>query len=44
MVEPLHDKHKISYCEYDKLKINSVIRKENIIGFQFHPEKSGESV
>jgi glutamine amidotransferase len=31
----------ISYVDYG-IKINAIIAKENIIGLQFHPEKSGE--
>lgn len=31
----------IAYVDYG-IKINSIITKENIVGLQFHPEKSGE--
>jgi glutamine amidotransferase len=31
------------YADYSNLKIPAIISNENIIGFQFHPEKSGKS-
>lgn len=34
-----NNKHTIGYISY-KNKIPSIVRKDNIIGFQFHPEKS----
>ena len=33
----------IAKCNYGGLQINSVIKKDNIIGCQFHPEKSGKA-
>ena len=33
----------ISKCNYGGLQINSIIKKNNIIGCQFHPEKSGKA-
>ncbi len=32
----------LAYAEYGS-KINSIVAKENIVGVQFHPEKSGEA-
>ncbi|MBI9012245.1 MAG: imidazole glycerol phosphate synthase subunit HisH [Clostridiales bacterium] len=32
----------IAYAEYD-VKVPSVVKKDNILGFQFHPEKSGDA-
>lgn len=32
----------ISYCDYGDLQVSSVVAKDNVIGCQFHPEKSGE--
>lgn len=32
----------ISYCEYGGLKIPAMVRRNNVIGAQFHPEKSGD--
>ena len=31
----------VAYAEYEK-KIPSIVRKDNVYGLQFHPEKSGE--
>ena len=31
----------LAYCEYDK-DITAMVAKENVMGCQFHPEKSGE--
>ena len=33
----------ITYSYYGGLKIPGIVRKNNIIGMQFHPEKSGET-
>lgn len=33
----------LAYCEYEGLIIPAVIKRENITGFQFHPEKSSKS-
>ena len=32
----------IAYCEYGGEKITAIVAKENVMGCQFHPEKSGE--
>lgn len=32
----------VAYSYYGGLKIPGIVRKDNIIGMQFHPEKSGE--
>jgi imidazole glycerol-phosphate synthase subunit HisH len=41
-VETESPSHLLSYCEYGGHKISSVIRKNEIYGCQFHPEKSGD--
>ena len=35
------NKELVAYAEYEK-KIPAIVRKDNIYGLQFHPEKSGE--
>ena len=32
----------VCYTEYGNVQIPAIVRKENVIGCQFHPEKSGE--
>lgn len=36
------DQELIAYCEYGGEKITAIVAKENVMGCQFHPEKSGE--
>lgn len=43
MAIPDNNKHILAQCDYEGLPICAAVRKENIIGCQFHPEKSAES-
>lgn len=36
------DDELIAYCEYGGQKVTAMVAKENVMGCQFHPEKSGE--
>lgn len=40
--KPDNDDHILSYTEYADIKYASSVLKNNITGYQFHPEKSGE--
>ncbi|MBF0613143.1 MAG: imidazole glycerol phosphate synthase subunit HisH [Magnetococcales bacterium] len=41
MANPHHSSHRLADCQYNGIAISAVIAKENILGCQFHPEKSG---
>ena len=36
-------KNVIAYCNYYDIQIPAIVKKDNVIGFQFHPEKSGQN-
>ncbi len=41
--EPRNKEHVLSFCRYGGHKINAIVQFNNIVGCQFHPEKSGET-
>lgn len=42
-VTPENDSHRLADCFYNGRRISAAIRKGNVYGCQFHPEKSGEA-
>lgn len=43
IVEPVDKKHCLAYTNYGQDKFCSVIKRDNVSGCQFHPERSGEA-
>lgn len=41
--EDIDNEDLLAYSNYGKMKLNSLVKHENILGAQFHPEKSGEA-
>ena len=41
MVKPVKKNELLGYYNFGKKKIAAIIGKDNVLGFQFHPEKSG---
>ncbi|WVN42132.1 imidazole glycerol phosphate synthase subunit HisH [beta proteobacterium MWH-UniP1] len=41
MAQPVAEGDQIAHCFYDGISIPAVVLKENVVGCQFHPEKSG---
>ncbi len=42
MAQPEDDAHRLADCLYGGVAVSAVIRNLNVMGCQFHPEKSGE--
>ena len=42
MASPSDARHRLADCLYGGIPISAVVARENVLGCQFHPEKSGE--
>ena len=42
MADPASADHRLAHCIYGGIKVSAVVRRANVVGCQFHPEKSGD--
>ena len=43
MAFPENKNDLVAYCKYYNINVPAIVKSDNVIGFQFHPEKSGKN-